>query len=984
MREAANVPVSTYRLQFHGGFTFLDAAALAEYLARLGVTHCYSSPYLMARPGSTHGYDICDHTRLNPEIGSADDYQAFVHALHARGLGQILDFVPNHMGNDPKTNPWWHDVLENGPSSAFAHYFDIDWTPVKRELRGKVLLPILGDQYGLVLERGELRLGYRDGALCLEYFDNELPINPRSAAVVFGQRLDDLRGTVEEEDPDWRELLSIITALGNLPASVEQSPGRISERRREKEVARERMARLTDRSARVRAHVERALVDFNGTVGQPRTFDLLHGLLELQSYRLAYWRTASHEINYRRFFDVNALAGLRMEDEDVFDATHRLVAGLLAEGAVSGLRIDHPDGLYDPVEYFERLQALWHRVAPSRADGHPEDRPLYVVAEKILSPGEELPEAWQVAGTTGYQFVAQVAGIFIDPAGERPLRQLYGRFAKLPLPFAEVMYQGKQLIATSSLASELNVLAQALNRISEGNRRSRDFTLETLRTLLAEVVACFPVYRTYVSGRGWAQDDRDRIEAAVTRARWRNPTVESSIFDFLREVLLPRRDTDEPAGTRRDRRDGYAPGDLDDHQARLAFSMKLQQYTAPVQAKGVEDTAFYRYNPLVSLNEVGGDPSRFGRPVAEFHAANAERLDRWPLEMLATSTHDTKLGEDARTRIAVLSEIPAEWRKHVSRWARVNAVHRTTLQGAAAPDRNDEYRFYQILLGAWPDDVTSASAELVARFRDYMLKAIKEAKVHTSWIIDNEDYDRSMAAFVERVLSGRGADRFLPLFLPFRRRVAELALASSLGQLVLKIAAPGVPDTYQGCELWDLHLVDPDNRRPVDFATRDAMLRRLDASIDQAAAGSHEGCPVADAVHDLLATWEDGRIKLWVTAASLRLRRALPDLFRRGRYVALEARGAAAPHVVAFARHHGHQAAIAIAPRLVASLGANWREWNEAWSGWNVSLPEELAGRNWMNVLTGRRVEGHAGTSQPALALGPALAGCPVALLVSR
>jgi (1->4)-alpha-D-glucan 1-alpha-D-glucosylmutase len=408
------------------------------------------------------------------------------------------------------------------------------------------------------------------------------------------------------------------------------------------------------------------------------------------------------------------------------------------------LRIDHPDGLYDPGEYFDRLQALWQRVGDGGAAGKP---PLYVTAEKILSAGEELSDTWQVAGTTGYQFVSQVGGVFVDPAGERPLRQIYARFTQRTAPFAEIVYQAKALIASTALASELNVLAQALNRLSEGNRRSRDFTLDTLRALLAEVVACFPVYRTYVSPRGWTAGDRERIETAVMRARWKNPTVESSIFDFLREVLLPRREVDDAQGTARgDRRNGYAPGDTDDYQSRLAFSMKLQQYTAPVQAKGVEDTAFYRFNQLVSLNEVGGDPSRFGRSVAEFHQANLARLEKWPLEMLATSTHDTKLGEDVRARIGVLSEIPGDWRKQLARWARKNASHRTLLQGQPSPERNDEYRFYQVLLGTWPDGATSASAELVGRLRDYMLKAIKEAKVHTSWINDNEAYDRAMFA----------------------------------------------------------------------------------------------------------------------------------------------------------------------------------------------------------------------------------------------
>ena len=526
--------------------------------------------------------------------------------------------------------------------------------------------------------------------------------------------------------------------------------------------------------------------------GKPETFDPLHALLEQQAYRLSDWRSAAQEINYRRFFDINALAALRMEEPEVFDATHALVAELLLAGALSGLRIDHPDGLYNPAAYFQRLQEL--------VPGGPS--PLYVLAEKILSEGESLPEAWPVAGTTGYAFANEATRLLADPSGERPLRQFYARFTGRSSPFADVVYESKKLIARSSLASELNVLAHALNRISESNRRSRDFTLESLRGVLQEVVACFPVYRTYVGPDGWTQADRGRIETAVLEARRRNPAIPGSQFDFLREVVLPRQGADE--GNGEDRRDGYAPVDRDDYRQRLAFSMKLQQFTAPVQAKGVEDTAFYRYNVLVSLNEVGGEPSRFASGLDRAHAANEARAERRPLEMLATATHDTKLGEDVRARITVLSEIPAEWRRHVARWARTNGGQRTDLPGGTAPDRNDEYRFYQVLLGAWPTAAADVppperAPEAVAdRLRAYMLKAIKEAKVHTSWVNDNEAYDKGVDRFVERVLVGPAARKFLASFVPFQGRVARLALANSLAQLVLEDRLPRSPGLLPG------------------------------------------------------------------------------------------------------------------------------------------------------------------------------------------
>jgi (1->4)-alpha-D-glucan 1-alpha-D-glucosylmutase len=998
MPDSLDIPLATYRLQFHRGFRFTDAAALAPYLAALGVTHCYSSPYLTAKPGSTHGYDICDHRELNPEIGTRAEYDEFVRALHDHGLGQIIDFVPNHMGIDPRTNPWWRDVLENGQSSAFARYFDIDWDPVKPELKGKVLLPILGDQYGLVLERGELRLGFEDGALSLQYFDNWLPVNPRESVMVFEHHIEELTATLGEEQGDLREFLSILTALRNLPAIQETDPARITERRREKEVARERLARLASTSGEIRSHVARAVEFFNGTPGVPSSFDPLHDLLERQAYRLSDWRSASHEINYRRFFDINALAALRMEDPEVFDATHALLRELLDGGQVNGLRIDHPDGLFDPKGYFQKLQELRGGRGP-----------LWIAAEKILSDGESLPDDWPVAGATGYTFANDITGLQIDPAGERPLRQFYARFTGVTWPFPDLVYRGKKLITRASLASELNVLTHALNVISESNRRSRDFTLESLRGVLQEVVSCFPVYRTYIDRGGWTAADRDRIEQAVALAMHRNPTVPASQFDFFREVVLPRRLSAEADSD--DRRDGYAAVDEPGYETRIQFSMKLQQFTAPVQAKGVEDTAFYRYNLLVALNEVGGEPSRFGRSPAEVHARNEARARQWPFEMLATSTHDTKLGEDVRARIAVISELAQDWRRHVSRWARINAPHRSDVNGRPAPDRNDEYRFYQVLVGVWPGDgetgVSPVPSTLVERLRDYMMKAIKEAKIHTSWINDSREYDAAMARFVEGVLTGSSSRRFFASFLPFQARVAHLALANSLAQVVLKVGSPGVPDFYQGTELWDLHLVDPDNRQPVDFAARRQGIQALAALLPELPPTAREADPdrlirrVA-LLAEMLEDWGDGRIKLWVTAAALRARRAWPELFAGGGYLPLPAAGSAASHLFAFARTAGPAsgpwgrpsarpersrgvpapAAVVLVPRLVARLGDGWRDWAAAWGTTVVPLPPSLTGLRWINGITGETVETERSQTIESLPVGEALAHCPVAVVV--
>ncbi|MGH7857602.1 MAG: malto-oligosyltrehalose synthase, partial [Candidatus Binatia bacterium] len=577
-RPLRRVPASTYRIQVHRGFGFADVRAIVGYLARLGISDLYLSPYLAARPGSTHGYDICDHSRLNPELGGEAAYASLLSELAQRDMGHLLDFVPNHMGIDPASNRWWRDVLENGPSSPFARFFDIDWEPVKQEIRNKVLLPILGDAYGLVLERGELRLEYAEGALRLRYFDHDLPINPRSAPRLLRHDVERLKEALGEDHPSYREFLSIATELQNLPAYTESLAERIAERQREKEVARERLQRLVDSESAVREHLERCIRTFNGTPGDPASFDCLHDLLEAQAYRLAYWRTAFHEINYRRFFDINDLAGLRMEEPDVFEATHGLVLRLVREGKITGLRLDHLDGLFDPLAYLRRLR---ESVGP-----------LYVIAEKILSSGERLPDDWPIEGTSGYEFLNELAGVLVDPTGAKPLRRLYATFTGRTAPFAIVMYVGKKLITQTALSSELNVLAHALNRISEDDRRSRDFTLEALREALREVVACFPVYRTYVGAGGPREEDRRTIDQAIERARRRNPAMEPSIFGFLREVLIPDAERLDPPEVER----------------RLGFAMRFQQYTGPVQAKGLEDTAFYRLNVLLSLNEVGGDP----------------------------------------------------------------------------------------------------------------------------------------------------------------------------------------------------------------------------------------------------------------------------------------------------------------------------------------------------------------------------------------
>ncbi|HXT02478.1 MAG TPA: malto-oligosyltrehalose synthase, partial [Elusimicrobiota bacterium] len=678
---------------------------------------------------------------------------------------------------------------------------------------------------------------------------------------------------------------------------------------------------------RIERHIREAVEFFNGKAGEPRSFDALHGLLESQGYRLAYWKTAADEINYRRVFDINDLAGLRMEREEVFDATHALVLDLLASGKATGLRIDHPDGLYDPGRYFERLQAafarawLRRRLRPGgeltaqelaeldawRAEALRKDfkgteaRPLYVVAEKILSPGEEVDPHWAVDGTSGYEFLNDVNRAFADPAGSAALVRVYESFTGKRAPPETVCYASKKTITSTTMASELNVLADRLAGISEADRRTRDFTRQSLRRALGEIVACFPVYRTYVTGARATAYDRAVIDEAVARARRRNPAMEPTIFDFIRGHMLPK--------------NAEAP---DDPRARdeLRFAMKLQQYTAPVQAKGIEDTAFYRYHVLISNNEVGSELARFTQTLGQFHAANRRRAEQQPRTMLATATHDTKRGEDARARIVALSEIPSEWAAEVERWSLANRGAKTDLGGSPAPDANDEYFFYQALLGAWDFDggESRGTDSLRERLQAYLLKAGREAKLKTSWLAPNLEYEKATAGFVAAVLENRA---FLDRFLPFARRVAALGALSSLARTVLKTASPGVADFFQGTELWDLSLVDPDNRRPVDYGAR----RELLASLEPLLSG---GAGAAAGLRNLLESWPDGRVKLFVTAKALRCRRGRRELFLKGGYAPLELRGRWADRFIAFRREHGGEEAVVVAPRLLA--GPLWKK----------------------------------------------------------
>jgi (1->4)-alpha-D-glucan 1-alpha-D-glucosylmutase len=960
------IPLATYRLQFNKDFTLRDATALVPYLAALGISDIYASPFLAARPGSVHGYDVVDPTRLNPEIGSDEDLDALVTALQQRGMGLLMDVVPNHMCIASAENRFWWDVLENGRSSPYARFFDIDWHPPKPELAEKVLLPVLGEQYGRVLENQQLSIAHDGGAFVCRYYEATFPIGPRTLRPILEPVVADLRRRGPDDAPDLVELESILTAVKHLPTRWDTDEEQIRERQREKEIVKKRIAALLASSPVFDQALTNSLETLNGRKGDPRSFDALEALLADQAYRLSFWGVAAEEINYRRFFDINDLAAIRVEDPVVLDLVHAKAFALLRAGKVTGLRIDHVDGLLDPARYLTQLRSECQLP------------PFYLVVEKILSGDEELPAGWPVQGTTGYEFLGNLNSAFVDAEGLRAMEGSYARISGAPAAagaFDELVYRTKKLILDSALSSELYTLARRLDRISEQHRWSRDFTLNSLHRALGEVVGCFPVYRSYV-GQGAVEvsaGDRRYVLAAIRAAKRRNQAMSASLFDFIADILLLR----DPEGI-----------SDPDRAERRELVLRLQQLTGPVMAKGLEDTAFYRYFPLASLNEVGGNP---GRPVGDldrFHRWNATRAARWPHALSASATHDTKRGEDLRARLDALSEVPREWATAFRRWQRLNRRHRRLVDEVLVPDANEEYLLYQTLLGAWSESgagqgaaANGSLAPFVDRVSTFMNKAVKEAKQHTSWINTNEPYERAITDFVHDVLDDKKENPFLDELRRWHGRVAMPGFLTSLSQLLLKIAAPGVPDFYQGAELWDLSLVDPDNRRPVDYERRRALLSQIEGQAEEDRRGF---------IAARLADPADGALKLFITRAALKFRAARRALFETGAYLPLAVAGAQQRRVIALARTTPEGgAAIAVVGRFFvvpADNGAPRPSPSETWGDTTVRLDASLPRGRYREVFSGRTVEslGNAGDGPDApvrLAVADLFADLPLALL---
>ncbi|MGD8570173.1 MAG: malto-oligosyltrehalose synthase [Gammaproteobacteria bacterium] len=965
----ANLPTATYRLQLNRRFTFTDAEHIVPYLHQLGISHVYGSPCLKARAGSLHGYDIVDHNTLNPEIGDAKSFAGLTEQLHNHGMGQILDLVPNHMAVGGADNTWWLDVLENGQASIYADYFDILWNPVKNELNSKVLLPFLGDHYGTVLENGELKLEYDSatGTFAARYYEHLFPIDPRTYPAILHHLTASQAQPSSLDARNRHQLDALSEQFASLPHRNDVAAR--SQRHEQLVQYKSQLATLVQNNPDLATALEQVLQQFNGSPGEADSFHLLHQLLEDQAYRLAYWQVASDEINYRRFFDINDLAGLRIEDEAVFSATHRLVLELLASGHINGLRIDHPDGLYNPGAYYALLQQTLRdifRMTP--ADN---TAPVYIVTEKILAGYEQLPSQWPLAGTTGYEVAALLNGLFVQSDAEKAFSNIYTRFIAQHSNFDEIVYERKKLVINTQLSSELTVLATLLDGIAEANRHTRDFTYHGLRDALSEIVACFPVYRTYVSPEGASEDDRRYVDWAIAQAKKHSTAADILIFDFIRGILL----LEHPA----------AP-DSNLYQQLLRFTMRFQQYTAPVMAKGMEDTALYIYNRLVSLNDVGFDPRSFGISANAFHHKNLQRLQTWPHAMVNTSTHDSKRGEDVRARINVLTEVAAQWRLHLGRWSRINRHKKRMTDDQRAPSRNDEYLLYQTLLGACPLETLDGSNldTFRERIESYMLKAIKEAKMYTSWINPNQEYEDAMSHFVHALLDDPERNAFLADFLPFQQRIAQFGLYNSLSQTLLKLTVPGVPDIYQGNELWAFNLVDPDNRRPVDYDRRRQLLQALSDYCD-----THDDLvPLA---RELLENINDGRAKLYITWKALNLRRQHPQLFSDGDYTGLSVTGNRQNNVCAFARHTSDNIAIVAASRWFSELCSDNNPLpvgKPVWTDTSIELPDTLPlaqdSTTYTNALTGEYIDSTVKEDKHVLDVAEVFSSFPLALLIRQ
>ncbi|HSM81159.1 MAG TPA: malto-oligosyltrehalose synthase [Nodosilinea sp.] len=938
------IPTATYRLQFNPDFGFAAAQDIVDYLKDLGVSDLYASPIFKARKGSTHGYDVVDPTQLNPELGGEAAFQPLIEAVHRQGMGWLQDIVPNHMAYDGQ-NRYLMDVLEYGPDSEYFNFFDIEWEGPE-ELGGRVLAPMLGDFYDRCLERGEIQLSYNEAGLSVNYYGLRFPVRIESYGRLLSHQSGRLAQHLERSDRTFIKISGLLYLLKNAIADLE---GRAY--RDQAQFAKGLLWDVYQDSDAVREFIDQNLVIFNGTPDQPSSFDLLDELLSEQFYRLAFWKVGAEELNYRRFFTVNELICLKVDDPQVFEQTHRLIAQMVETGQFTGVRIDHIDGLYDPTTYLERLR---ERLGDT-----------YIAVEKILEAEETLPTAWPIEGTSGYDALIQLNGIFCQPDHQDAFTRLYQQLTGITTPYPDLVSAKKRLIADTNLVGDINNLARFLKRVCQQYRYGRDLTLYGLRTAIEEVLIAFPIYCTYVNENGISERDLAYVREAIETARRHIPQLINELNLIERFLSL--------------NFEGSLP---EEEKAQwLHFVMRLQQFTGPLMAKGLEDTLFYGYNRFISLNEVGGSPGQFGLSLRQFHQLQQERQRQWPHAMTATSTHDTKRSEDLRARLNVLSELPAEWETAVNRWRSLNGSHKTVVRDQVVPDTNDEYFLYQTLVGAFPFDEGELPS-FCDRIADYVVKAVREAKVHTAWLRPDADYEEGYSAFARAILTPGKDNVFLQEFGEFQRRIADYGIYNSLSQVLLKLMLPGVPDIYQGQELWDFSLVDPDNRRPVDYGRRRQWLGEL----QQWAASDRPGL-----LQNLLEYRHDGRIKLWLTHCGLSARQAHPELFEQGDYQPLFARGEAEESVVAFGRRWEHEGqehqnqerwVVAIAPRFLTDrIAPGELPLGPVWGDTTLALPPGLTWHNW---ITGTAVSATAVSATADVPLAELLATFPVALLISQ
>ncbi len=943
------VPATTYRLQFHRDFKFAAAEALAPYLHELGITDIYASPLFKARRGSLHGYSVTNPMELNAELGPPRALDSLARKLKSLDMGMVCDIVPNHMALSPD-NPWWMEVLEDGHGSPYAIFFDIDWHPPNRLLEGKLLLPILGRPYGQALENRELRLSLEPGGFFVNYYENKFPLTPKTYHQILAPVLERLVRELGEENPASIALMGIVSLISNLPPRAPAKPKKVKDRQRDKEIIKKNLWMLYQGSPEVKNFLDEAIRVMNGRPAEPASFDALDRLLQQQPYRLAFWQVALELINYRRFFSINDLIGIRIEDPQVFEAfKHGLLFKLLDEGKISGLRVDHIDGLYDPLDYLQRLQ---RRLAP---EGIAAAAPFYIVVEKILAPEETLPEDWPVAGTTGYDFLNRVNGVFIKEAGLQELTEIYTRFVETAVDLNGLIRDKKKLILKALFGGEVENHVYYLSQLALQDRQARDLARGDLVEALVEVLAALPIYRTYIRSLKVAPREVDYLQWTFAEVRRHHPHLDQLALDFLLRVLR----LDFPPYLTTEQRHDW-----------LKFVMHLQQFSGPIMAKSFEDTVLYIYNPLISLNEVGGS----FRPVQvdNFHSFNLNRQKTCPGSMNATSTHDTKRSEDVRARLNVLAEIPGEWQACLKRWSALNLAKKVVVNGIPVPDRNQEVFLYQTMLGAWPLDPAEVPA-FKERLQAYLVKAAREAMVHTRWVAPQLDHENGLLAFLDGILDEVGNQEFLADFRQLQSRLAYFGALNSLSQLLLKIASPGVSDFYQGTELWDFSLVDPDNRRPVDFAKRNQLLKKLKQREKKGRAALVDG---------LLSHWQDGRLKLYVTYQGLKLRRTYPEIFRQGAYLPLTVQGKRQNQVLALARRQADDWIIAVAGRFFTTLtpAGHPPTGQEVWGNTEVILPPE-APLAWEDIFTGRVCEARETATLKRLSLHKVLQHLPVAFL---